>query len=123
IVAEARARGGARTLLGRWRPIGDLASKSPAARRAAERIAQNTPLQGTGADIIKLAMLKTQARVRKEGWPVPMLLTVHDELVFESPPELAAAVGEALREEMMGAYQLSVPLEVDIGIAANWADA
>jgi DNA polymerase I len=123
VVAEARARGGARTLLGRWRPIPDLKSKSPVARRAAERIAQNTPLQGAGADIIKLAMLKTRARISREQWPVRMLLTVHDELVFESPPELAERVGEALREEMMGAHQLSVPLEVDIGIAGNWADA
>lgn len=123
IVAEARARGGARTLLGRWRPIPDLKSKSPAARRAAERIAQNTPLQGAGADIIKLAMLKTAARIEREQWPVKMLLTVHDELVFEAPPELAEQAGAALQEEMRGAYQLSVPLEVDIGIAGNWADA
>ncbi len=123
VVAEARARGGSRTLLDRWRPIPDLKSKSPQARRGAERIAQNTPLQGTGADIIKLAMLKTRERIRKEGWPVRMLLTVHDELVFEAPPELAEQAGAALQEEMRQAYQLSVPLEVDIGIAANWADA
>ncbi|MEZ4359800.1 MAG: DNA polymerase I [Kofleriaceae bacterium] len=123
VVAEARARGGARTLLGRWRPIADLKSKSPVARRAAERIAQNTPLQGTGADIIKLAMLKTHARVAREGWPARMLLTVHDELVFEAPPEQAERIGAALAEEMTAAYQLSVPLEVDIGVAANWADA
>ncbi len=123
IVAEARARGGARTLLGRWRPIPDLTSKSPVARRAAERVAQNTPLQGAGADIIKLAMLRTTARLHKERWPVQLLLTVHDELVFETSPDLAERVGEALREEMMAAFELSVPLEVDIGIAANWADA
>jgi DNA polymerase I len=123
IVAEARARGGARTLLGRWRPIPDLKSKSPAARRAAERIAQNTPLQGAGADIIKLAMLKTQALIDRERWPVKMLLTVHDELVFEAPPELAEKAGAALQEEMRNAHQLSVPLEVDVGIAGNWADA
>jgi DNA polymerase I len=123
VVAEARARGGARTLLGRWRPIPDLKSKSPAARRAAERIAQNTPLQGAGADIIKLAMLKTRERIRREGWAVRMLLTVHDELVFEAPAELAERAGAALAEEMAQAYQLSVPLDVDIGIAGNWADA
>lgn len=127
VVAEARARGGARTLLGRWRPIPDLKSKSPQARRAAERIAQNTPLQGAGADIIKLAMLKTAARIRKEQWPVQMLLTVHDELVFESPPDIAEKVGAALQEEMRGALdgrvEFSVPLEVDIGIAENWNDA
>ncbi len=123
IVAVARAQGGARTVLGRWRPIQNLTSKSPAARHAAERIAQNTPMQGTGADIIKLAMLRTDARIAKERWPVQMLLTVHDELVFESPPELAERVGAALVEEMEGVYQLSVPLEVDIGVGASWADA
>ncbi len=122
IVAVARAQGGARTLLGRWRPIANLMSKSPQARHAAERVAQNTPMQGTGADIIKLAMLATSARIEKERWPVKMLLTVHDELVFEAPTKLAEKVGAALKLEMEQVYQLAVPLEVDIGIAANWAD-
>jgi len=123
IVAVARAQGGARTVLGRWRPIPNLMSKSPAARHAAERVAQNTPMQGTGADLIKLAMLRTTERIAREGWPVQMLLTVHDELVFESPPDLAEKVGAALEEEMENVYKLAVPLEVDIGIGSNWADA
>ncbi|MGN6104749.1 MAG: DNA polymerase I [Kofleriaceae bacterium] len=123
IVTLARAQGGARTLLGRWRPIPNLMSKSPQARHAAERVAQNTPMQGAGADLIKLAMLATKRRITHERWPVQMLLTVHDELVFESPPELAERVGAALEEEMANVYSLSVPLEVDIGIAENWADA
>ncbi|HEX5062596.1 MAG TPA: DNA polymerase I [Kofleriaceae bacterium] len=123
IVAVARAQGGARTVLGRWRPIPNLMSKSPAARHAAERVAQNTPMQGTGADIIKLAMLRTTERIAREGWPVQMLLTVHDELVFESPPDIADTVGAALKDEMENVYKLSVPLEVDIGIGTNWADA
>jgi len=123
IVTLARAQGGARTLLGRWRPIPNLMSKSPQARHAAERVAQNTPMQGAGADIIKLAMLATAARIARERWPVKMLLTVHDELVFESPPAIAEEVGAALKQEMEAVYQLSVPLEVDIGIADNWADA
>jgi DNA polymerase-1 len=123
IVTLARAQGGARTLLGRWRPIPNLMSKSPQARHAAERVAQNTPMQGAGADIIKLAMLATSRRIARERWPVRMLLTVHDELVFESPPGIAEEVGAALKQEMEGVYQLSVPLEVDIGIADNWADA
>jgi hypothetical protein len=88
----------------------------PTARHAAERAAQNTPMQGAGADIIKLAMLATAARIAREKWPVKMLLTVHDELVFESPPDIAEAVGAALKQEMESVYQLSVPLEVDIGI-------
>jgi DNA polymerase-1 len=123
IVTLARAQGGARTLLGRWRPIPNLMSKSPQARHAAERVAQNTPMQGAGADIIKLAMLATARRIARERWPVKMLLTVHDELVFESPPGLTEEVGAALKQEMEGVVQLSVPLEVDIGIADNWADA
>jgi DNA polymerase-1 len=123
IVAVARAQGGARTLLGRWRPIPNLMSKSPAARHAAERVAQNTPMQGTGADLIKLAMLRTTARIARENWPVELLLTVHDELVFEAPPEMAERVGAALCEEMEAVYELSVPLDVDIGIGTNWADA
>ncbi len=123
IVTLARAQGGARTLLGRWRPIPNLMSKSPQARHAAERVAQNTPMQGAGADLIKLAMLATARRIAREKWPVQMLLTVHDELVFEAPPGIAEQVGAALKQEMEGVYQLSVPLEVDIGIADNWADA
>jgi DNA polymerase I len=123
IVTLARAQGGARTLLGRWRPIPNLSSKSPQARHAAERVAQNTPMQGAGADLIKLAMLATARRIERERWPARMLLTVHDELVFEAPPERAEDIGAALKQEMEAVYTLSVPLEVDIGIAGNWADA
>jgi DNA polymerase-1 len=123
MVAVARAQGGARTLLGRWRPIPNLMSKSPQARHAAERVAQNTPMQGAGADIIKLAMLAVEKRLAREGWPVAMLLTVHDELVFESPPELAERAGTAIKHEMESVIELDVPLEVEIGIAHNWADA
>lgn len=122
IVAVARAQGGARTLLGRWRPIANLMSKSPAARHSAERIAQNTPMQGTGADLIKLAMLRTSERIDKEKWPVRMLLTVHDELVFEAPPAVAGEIGAAVKHEMENVYPLAVPLEVDIGIGPTWAD-
>ncbi|MCW5802938.1 MAG: DNA polymerase I [Deltaproteobacteria bacterium] len=123
IVTLARAQGGARTLLGRWRPIPNLMSKSPQARHAAERVAQNTPMQGAGADIIKLAMLATVRRLSAEKLPVRMLLTVHDELVFESPPAIAEEVGALLKDEMEQVTQLSVPLEVTVGIADNWADA
>ena len=127
IVAVARAQGGARTLLGRWRPIANLMSKSPAARHAAERVAQNTPMQGTGADLIKLAMLRTHERITREKWPVRMLLTVHDELVFatgrrRSSPRLCGAPGCARKMEE-NVYKLSVPLDVDIGIGETWADA
>ena len=123
VIAEARARGGARTVLGRWRPIPDLQSKSPMARRAAERVAQNTPMQGTGADLIKLAMLRTTERIAAEGLDAVMLLTVHDELVFEVAEADAERVGAAVQDEMQRVHTLAVPLDVDIGIARNWADA
>jgi DNA polymerase-1 len=122
LVAEAKAAGGARTLLGRWRPIPELASKSPVARRAGERVAQNTPLQGAGADILKRAMLACARRIERDRLPAAMLLTVHDELVFEVDPDRAEAIGEVVKEEMSAAYALDVPLEVDLGIARSWAD-
>ena len=80
-------------------------------------------MQGAGADIIKLAMLATDRRIKRDKLPARMLLTVHDELVFEAPPKDAEAIGAVLKAEMEGVYLLSVPLVVDIGIADNWADA
>ncbi len=123
VVAEARARGGARTVLGRWRPIPDLVSKSPMARRQAERIAQNTPMQGTGADLIKLAMIATTKRIAADRLDAVMLLTVHDELLFEVAEDQADKVGAVVKEEMEAVHQLAVPLVVDVGIAKSWADA
>ncbi|MEZ4402726.1 MAG: DNA polymerase I [Kofleriaceae bacterium] len=123
LVADAKRAGGARTVLGRWRPIPELASRSPVARRAAERVAQNTPLQGSGADILKRAMVACARRIEAAALPATMLLTVHDELVFEIDPERQTEIAQAVREEMEGAFTLAVPLEVDIGIAATWADA
>ena len=123
LVADAKAAGGARTVLGRWRPIPELASKSPVARRAAERVAQNTPLQGSGADILPRAMVACHRRIARDRLPATMLLTVHDELVFEIDPDRADAIGAAIKEEMEQAFTLTVPLEVDVGVARAWADA
>jgi DNA polymerase-1 len=123
VVADARQKGGASTLMGRWRPIPDIKSKSPMARRQAERIAQNMPMQGAGADIIKVAMIRTTERIARDGLDASMLLTVHDELVFEVAPEKADALAAAVKEEMEAAYTLEVPLDVDVGIARSWADA
>jgi DNA polymerase-1 len=123
VVAEARARGGARTILGRWRPIPDLKSKTIVARNQAQRIAQNTPMQGAGADIIKLAMLRTTERLAERELAAELILTVHDELVFETTPDLAVAVAAVVKTEMENVYQLDVPLDVDVGIAESWADA
>jgi DNA polymerase I len=127
VVAEARERGGARTLLGRWRPIPDLRSKSAMVRRAAERVAQNTPMQGAGADLIKLAMIATRRRIAADRLDAAMLLTVHDELVFEVAPERAETLAAVVKDEMehvtIDGKPLDVPLEVDVGTAASWADA
>lgn len=122
VVAQAKAAGGTTTMFGRWRPIADLDSKTQVARRAAERIAQNTPMQGAGADIMKIAMLRAVAALRAAQLPVQLLLTVHDELVFEAPPDLAALAAPVIVKAMSEAATLSVPLDVDVGIATNWAD-
>jgi DNA polymerase-1 len=122
-VKDARRAGGAVTLMGRRRPIPDLHSKNFQRRRAAERMAQNTPVQGTAADIIKLAMLRVAERMKRERWDATMLLTVHDELVFEVTPAQAEEVSAAMVSEMESAYQLDVPLEASAGTATNWADA
>jgi DNA polymerase I len=123
VVEQARGIGAATTVLGRRRPIPDLGSRNYQRRKAAERVAQNTPMQGSAADIMKLAMLRIRERLRAEKLPGAMLLTVHDELVFEVPPEHADELAALARDEMEGAYRLEVPLRVDIGIADNWADA
>jgi len=123
MVGEARAKGQVRTLFGRLRPIPEINSKDVPARNRAEREAMNTPLQGTAADLLKLAMVKVHARLRREKMQTRMILTVHDELVFEAPePELEAA-REVVKAEMEGAYPMQVPLRVDVGVGKNWKEA
>ncbi len=122
-VREARETGRVRTLFGRLRPIPEINSKNRAARDRAEREAMNTPLQGTAADLLKLAMVKVHARLKREKMQTCMILTVHDELVFESPESEASAAGEIVREEMEGVYPLKVPVKVDIGAGKNWKEA
>ena len=87
-----------------------------------ERTAINTVIQGSAADIIKLAMLKVHARLHKENSPAKMLLQIHDELVFESPQEYLPELAALVREEMSSAYELIVPLVVDVKSGINWAD-
>lgn len=123
VVATARQAGGARTILGRFRPIPELFSRNYRERAQGERIAQNTPMQGSAADIMKLAMLRVFARLEREFRQAHMLLTVHDELVIETPEDIAEAVAAAVADDMAHAYELSVPLEVDTGISRTWADA
>ena len=122
VVAEARERGYVTTLLGRRRYLPDLQSKSPTIRANAERIAVNTPIQGAAADMIKVAMLRLDRRLRQENPQAVLILQVHDELILDVPKAQAEAVSELVRREMGEALPLSVPLKVDVKIGANWAE-
>jgi DNA polymerase I len=122
-IEEARTTERVRTLFGRMRPIPEINSQDTTARNRAEREAMNTPLQGTAADLLKLAMVKTHDRLKREDLKTRMILTVHDELVFESPESEAEAAQEIIRAEMEGVYALKVPLKVDMGTGRNWKEA
>jgi DNA polymerase-1 len=122
-LASARDKGYVTTLLGRRRFLPAINSRDRVAREAAERIALNTPIQGTAADLIKLAMLKVQAMIDAEFPEALMILQVHDELVFEVPRGQVDDFAQRVRQEMEGVYQLKVELKVDIGWGANWAEA
>ena len=122
-IAEVRQSGVTRTLLGRERPIPDINSRNNNARGFAERTAVNSPLQGTAADLIKLAMIRIDRALTAGGYRSALLLQVHDELLLESPPEELPEVTRIVKREMEEAYPLAVPLLVDIGCGANWRDA
>ncbi len=122
-IAEVRQTGVTRTLFGRERPIPDINSRNPNARGFAERTAVNSPLQGTAADLIKLAMVRIDTALERAGHRTAMLLQVHDELVFECPPEEVEAVSQLVKREMEGVCELKAPLLVDIGVGENWRDA
>jgi DNA polymerase-1 len=122
-VEQVRASGISRTLFGRLRPIPDINSTNPNARGFAERTAVNTPLQGTAADLIKLAMIEIDRALREAGYRTAMLLQVHDELLFEAPPEEVDEVAKLVKRDMESVHKLDVPLIVDVGVGANWRDA
>jgi len=122
-IAEVRQTGVTRTLFGRERPIPDINSRNTNSRGFAERTAVNSPLQGTAADLIKLAMVRIDHLLTEGGYRSAMLLQVHDELVFECPPEELGAVSALVKREMEGACELKVPLLVDVGVGDNWRDA
>jgi DNA polymerase I len=111
-----------KTLFGRIRPIPDINSKNATQRGFAERTAVNTPLQGTAADLIKLAMIRIDAEIRKRRMKSRMTLQVHDELVFEVPESEVEAMKPLVREHMEQAHSLEVPLLVEIGVGPNWRD-
>jgi DNA polymerase-1 len=121
-LAEGRARGHVSTLLGRRRYLPDLASGNPVARNAAERMAMNAPVQGTASDMIKIAMVRVQAALAARGLRARMLLQVHDELLFEAPPDEVVAVEALAREIMAAALPLKVPVVVDVKTGADWAE-
>lgn len=123
VVEEARASGYVTTLLGRRRALPDLRSSNHNLRSAAERMARNTPLQGTAADIMKQAMVTIDAQMRSASLNAKMLLTVHDELVFEVPPGEREAMEKLVVEGMEGAAELSVPLTVEVGWGTTWGAA
>jgi DNA polymerase-1 len=121
---QARATGYVQTLLGRKRFFPELQSgRLPFNQRAAvERAAINAPIQGTAADIMKIAMIRLHARLREDGYRTRLLLQVHDELVLETPPEEQDAVVTLVRDTMSTAYELVVPLKVDVEVGPNWRD-
>jgi DNA polymerase I len=122
-IAQASADGYVTTLLGRRRPIPELRASNWQTRSLGERLAVNTVMQGTAADVIKVAMVRIHERLRREGRAARLVLQVHDELLLEVPDVETSAVRELVREEMVGAYPLDPPLAVDIGIGETWADA
>ena len=120
IKEQARERGYVSTLLGRKRHIPELAARNPTLRAAGERMAINMPIQGTAADIIKLAMIRLAARLRDGGFAARLILQVHDELLLEVPREEVERLVPVLREAMEGAMPLDVPLTVDVKIGDDW---
>jgi len=117
---QARKTGSVATLFGRTRPIPNLDARNPALRGFAERTAVNTPLQGTAADLIKLAMIRLHPRLAPLG--ARLLLQVHDELVLEVPEAAVAPAAALVREVMEGVAKLDVPLRVELGVGENWRD-
>jgi DNA polymerase-1 len=122
ILAETRKTGVAKTLFGRIRPIPEISSPQMQLRNFAERTALNSPLQGTAADLIKLAMINIDRRLGEEKFEAKMILQVHDELLFEAPAKERAKLEKLVQEEMEGVHKLAVPIVVEIGAGPNWRD-
>jgi DNA polymerase-1 len=123
VVDEARATGYTETILGRRRYLPDLTSDNRQRREMAERMALNAPIQGSAADIVKAAMLRVDRALAAEGLVSRMLLQVHDELVLEAAPGERDALEALVRREMGTAAQLSLPLDVSVGVGHSWDDA
>lgn len=123
VLKEASEHGFVRTMFGRKRPIPELKSKNLSMRQLGERLAINSPIQGTAADIIKIAMINIWRVIRQKGLKTRMILQVHDELVFEVPEDEIGVVAKIVKDEMEGVIDLAVPLKIEMGIGKNWAEA
>jgi DNA polymerase-1 len=122
LLEETRSTQQVRTLFGRVRPIPDIQSRNPNLRGFAERTAVNTPLQGTAADMIKIAMIRIDQKLRTRELQTKMILQVHDELLFDVPEDEIETVRALVKEEMENVIQLKVPIVADVGIGKNWRD-
>lgn len=122
-LAECRQKGYVTTILGRRRAIAGVRENAGRSRNLAERTAVNTVIQGSAADLIKLAMIAVHRRLQRERLPARMLLQIHDELIFEAPSEDLGYLAQLVTEEMAGVHPLKVPLKVDVKAGPNWADA
>ena len=123
VIERAQEEGFVTTLMGRRRSIPELRSGNPNTRRLGERLAVNTVIQGTAADIIKVAMVRCQRALGEKGWETRLVLQIHDELLFEGPPAEMEAATELVEREMCAAYPLDPPLEVDVGVGSDWLNA
>jgi DNA polymerase-1 len=123
MVASAREKGYVTTLFNRRRYLPDIQHQNRIIQSEAERMAINTPIQGTAADLIKKAMIRIHDRLKEEKLGTRLLLQVHDELVFEVPEREMKQISMLVREEMEGVHKLRVPLKVDIKVGVNWDEA
>ena len=122
-IAEAAATKRTSTLLGRIRLLPEIDNANWNVRQFAERTAINTPIQGTAADLLKIAMIRVDSALTERGLKTAMLLTVHDELVFEVPPEEIDSATALIKTSMEGVWDLKVPLKVNVAKGENWAEA
>ena len=122
-IEEAARDGYVTSLLGRRRPVPEIRAQNRQTRSLGERLAVNFVMQGSNADIIKVAMIRIHDRLRNEGRAARLVLQVHDELLLEAPDAEGAQVKELVREEMCGAYELDPPLAVDVGAGTDWNEA
>jgi len=122
-IERAREEGHVATLFGRIRRVPELRSRQFQTRSLGERLAVNMVIQGTAADIMKLAMVRARDELRNAGLGTTLVLQIHDELLFEAPDDEVSAAGDIIEREMANAFEMDPPLEVDVGVGKNWLEA